>query len=184
MHISFYRYMMNWCGRWTQHSSQMSEVSCHVWSQERVFKTQFLVQSCPISLPTALYVCPCPFEGGWKFINFRLGVNILIVVRILISEWNQREYIKIRLGYTKFSQIIVSIVLAYLRINMCANLKLMCHSSCTYTSMCNSFIRNQHFAPKLWSITNLFFLSRVFATWGHHQGDHRKFEVEITDMRH
>ena len=182
MHISCYRYMMSWCGRWTQHSSQMSEVSCHVRSQERVHKTQFLVQSCPIFLRTALYACLCPFAGGWKFINVRLGVTILIVVRILISEWNLKEYIKIGLGYTKFSQIIVSIVLAYLRINIYANLKLVLRSSCTYTNMCNPSLRNQHFAPKFWSITNLFFLSRVFATWGHHQGDHRKFEVEITDM--
>jgi len=125
-----------------------------------------------------------PFAGGWKFINVRLGITTLILIRILISERNQREYIKIELGYIKFSQIIVSFVLVYLKINIYANFKLMHHSSCTYTSMCNSPIRNQHFAPKLCSITDLFFLSLVFATWGHHQGDHRKLEVEITDMQH
>lgn len=134
MHISCYRYMMNWCGRWTQHSSQMSEVSCHAWSQKRVFKTIFG----PIMshfLPIALYVCLCPSAGGWKFINVRLGVTILIVVGILISEWNRREYIKTGLGYTKFSQIIVSTVLAYLRTNIYVNLN-WCIIHCVHIKVC------------------------------------------------
>jgi len=133
-------------------------------------------------LPTTLYAWLCPFPGGWKFINVRLDVTILTVVRILISEWKQREYIKTGVDYTKFSETIVSIVLAYLRINIYANFKLMHHSPCTYTSVYNLSIRNQHFPPKPWFITNLFFLSRVFVTWDHHQGYHRKFEVEITNM--
>lgn len=79
--------------------------------------------------------------------NVRLGVPILTVARILIAEWIRREYIKTGLDYTKFSQIIVSIVLAYLRITIYAYFKLMHCSPGTYTSMYNPSIRNQHIAP-------------------------------------
>jgi hypothetical protein len=69
-----------------------------------------------LRLSALLYAWLCPFPGGWKGMNVRLGVPILIVVTILISEWNQMEYIETGLGYTKFSQIILNTVLAYLTI--------------------------------------------------------------------
>lgn len=137
--------------------------SCHI------FTYNTLCMSLPICRWLKIYKC----EPGSYYFNCN---------RIVILEWNRTVYIKTGLGYTKFSQIIVSIVLAYLRINIYANFKLMHRSPFTYTSMYNPSIRNQHFPPKPWFITNLFFLPHVFATWDHHEGYHRKFEVEITDM--
>lgn len=52
--------------------------------------------------------------------NVRLGVPILIVVAVLISEWNRREHVKTGLGYIQFSQISLNIVVAYLRITLYA----------------------------------------------------------------